>query len=73
MEDKTMKTKSNLDRIFAIPASGVVFLSGGAMIGTAFGGPIGGLVGGALGVASGVAVEIISQKRHEKAGKMSGE
>lgn len=66
MEHKTNGTKFDWDRLFEIPASGAVFASGGAMIGTAVAGPVGGLVGGTVGALSGVAVEIISQKRHEK-------
>jgi hypothetical protein len=66
VEYRTDEKESNWDRSFAIPASGVAFGSGGAMIGTAVAGPIGGFIGGAVGVASGAVVEIISQKRHEK-------
>ena len=57
---------AKVDRFFAIPASGVVFASGGAMIGTAIGGPIGSLVGAGVGALSGVFVEISSQRRHAK-------
>lgn len=66
MDHETEATKSNWDHFFAIPASSVVFGSGGAMIGVAVAGPVGGIVGGAVGVASGAAVEIISQRRHDK-------
>lgn len=51
--------------MFAIPALGVAFGSGGAMIGAALAGPVGGIIGGAVGVASGAALEFISQKRRE--------
>ena len=72
VEHETNETKSNWERIFAVPASGVVFASGGAMIGSALGGPIGGLVGVTVGAVSGAAVEIISQKRHEKVKERAG-
>jgi hypothetical protein len=72
MVQKVADTKSNWDRLIAIPASGVAFASGGAMIGSAFGGPIGGVIGTVVGGLSGVTVEIISQKRHEKADESHG-
>ena len=73
VEYKNDATKSSWERIFAVPASGVVFASGGAMIGSALGGPIGGLVGVTVGAVSGAAVEIISQKRHERVKEERGE
>ena len=66
MDHETEATKSNWDHFFAIPASGVAFGSGAAMIGTAVAGPVGGIIGGAVGAAGGAMVEILSQKRHEK-------
>jgi uncharacterized membrane protein len=64
MATQTEKKESELDRLFSIPASGVVFASGGALIGNTIGGPLGGLVGGAIGAVGGVVTEIVSQKRH---------
>jgi uncharacterized membrane protein len=64
MANQAAEKKSDVDRLFSIPASGVVFASGGALIGATLGGPIGGLVGGAIGAVGGVVTEIASQKRH---------
>jgi len=65
-QPRTESSRSTWERVFAIPASGIVFAAGGAMLGSAVGGPIGGVVGITLGGLSGAAVEIVSQKRHEK-------
>ena len=61
MANQAAEKKSDVDRLFSIPASGVVFASGGALIGATLGGPIGGLVGGAIGAVGGVVTEIASQ------------
>jgi hypothetical protein len=66
VDQKITETKSDWDRLFSIPASGVVFASGGAMIGSAMAGPIGGLVGMSLGAVGGIVTEIASQRRHER-------
>ena len=66
MDEKAAETKSDWDRLFSIPASGVVFASGGAMIGSAMAGPMGGLVGMTVGAVGGVLTEIASQKRQDR-------
>ena len=43
-----------------IPASGIVFASGGSLIGAAAGGP----AGSAIGAVSGIFIEVASQKIH---------
>ena len=65
MADRTEETKSKWDSFIAIPASGVVFASGGAMIGSATGGPFGALLVGGLGALVGAGVEIASQWRRK--------
>jgi len=67
------KSQIQWDRLIAIPASGIAFASGGAMIGAAAAGPLGALVGGVAAAAAGAAVEIASQRRHEKTDKKQGE
>jgi hypothetical protein len=63
---ESYESTSNWDRFFAIPASGVVFASGAAMIGAAMAGPVGGIVGATLGAVGGIATEIVSQKHHKE-------
>jgi hypothetical protein len=62
---KQPDSESSLNRTLDIPSSGIVFASGGSLIGTAIGGPAGGMMGAIFGGLSGVAVEILSQRLHQ--------
>ena len=56
----------SFENTLSIPASGIAFASGAALIGTAVAGPFGAAVGALIGGLGGILTEVASQKAHRK-------
>ena len=63
------ESSGEMERRFAIPATGIAVASGAALLAGSLSGPIGALVATGVGALSGVFLEIASQRNHDRSGR----